>query len=183
MDFASYTDASVALMVELVNTYDVKRSPAEQLGTAADLRDFLDRHQMLGPNVVDDTDLTEVRLLRDQIRAVFSAEDEDLALSRLNMVLAAAGVVPRVVRTGGGHRELFFAPAEAPLARRVACDAGIGLAMMLTEHPDRLKTCAADPCRNVFVDQSRNRSRRWCSESCAARVNVAAYRARRASPQ
>lgn len=181
MDFASYTDASVALMVELANTYDLKRTPPERLSTPADLREFLHRHRMLGPNPVDAQDLEDVRGLRDEIRAVFAAADEEVALDRLNAVLAAARVVPRVVSRGGGHRELFFAPAEAPLARRVACDAGIGLAMMLTEHADRLKTCAADPCRNVFVDLSRNRSRRWCSETCAARVNVAAYRARRAA--
>lgn len=181
MDFASYTDASVTLMVELANTYDLKRTPPEQLTTPSELRAFLARHRMLGPNPVDEQDLEEVRSLRDEIRAVFAATDEGSALDRLNAILAAANVVPRVVRQGDGHRELFFAPAEAPLARRVACDAGIGLAMMLTDHADRLKTCSADPCRNVFVDLSRNRSRRWCSEACAARVNVAAYRARRAA--
>lgn len=181
MDFASYTDVSVTLMVELANTYDLKRTPPEQLVDPRDLRAFLDRHRMRGANPVDAQDLEEIRSLRDEIRAVFSAADEEVALDRLNAVLAAARVVPRVVRQDDGHRELFFAPAEAPLARRVACDAGIGLAMMLTDHADRLKTCAADPCRNVFVDRSRNRSRRWCSEACAARVNVAAYRARRAA--
>lgn len=178
MDFASYTDASVALMVELVNTYDLKRNPPDLLRTAGDLRDFLDRHRMLGPNTVEESDLTEIRALRDQMRAVFSAADEELSLARLNAVLAAAGVEPRVVSHADGHRELYFAPGEAPLARRVACDAGIGLAMMLTEHADRLKTCSADPCRIVFVDLSRNRSRRWCSDTCAARINVAAFRAR-----
>jgi len=182
MNFTSYTDASVSLMVELVNTHDLKREPPEQLRTAADVTAFLRRHRMLGENTVSDTDVEEIRELRDEIRGVFTATDDDLALDRLNAVLAAAGVVPRIARIPDGSRELFFAPADAPLARRVACDAGIGLAMMLTEHAARLKSCAADPCRNVFVDLSRNRSRRWCSESCAARVNVAAYRARRAAP-
>jgi predicted RNA-binding Zn ribbon-like protein len=33
-------------------------------------------------------------------------------------------------------------------------------------------------CPNFFVDQSRNRTRRFCSNTCASRTTVAAYRAR-----
>ena len=55
--------------------------------------------------------------------------------------------------------------------------------MMMADHADRLKICAAADCANVFVDESRNRSRRWCSERCSGRVNVAAFRSRkRAGP-
>jgi predicted RNA-binding Zn ribbon-like protein len=39
--------------------------------------------------------------------------------------------------------------------------------------------CRADGCANFFVDQSRNRSRRFCSNTCASRTTVAAYRERR----
>ena len=34
-------------------------------------------------------------------------------------------------------------------------------------------------CEHVYVDTSPNRSRRYCSERCSSRANVAAYRARR----
>jgi predicted RNA-binding Zn ribbon-like protein len=39
--------------------------------------------------------------------------------------------------------------------------------------------CLAAGCPRFFVDQSRNRSRRFCSAACASRTTVAAYRARR----
>ncbi len=35
------------------------------------------------------------------------------------------------------------------------------------------------PCRNAYLDTSTNRSRRYCSDRCATRANVAAYRARK----
>jgi predicted RNA-binding Zn ribbon-like protein len=38
--------------------------------------------------------------------------------------------------------------------------------------------CAAADCGQFFVDQSRNRSRRFCGNTCASRTTVAAYRAR-----
>ena len=43
---------------------------------------------------------------------------------------------------------------------------------------DRLRVCGADDCGDVLVDLSKNRSRRYCSTTCANRTNVAAFRAR-----
>ena len=48
------------------------------------------------------------------------------------------------------------------------------------QHLDRLHVCGSDDCNDVLVDLSKNRSRRYCSTTCANRVNVAAWRARRA---
>jgi predicted RNA-binding Zn ribbon-like protein len=43
----------------------------------------------------------------------------------------------------------------------------------------RLKACRGDDCRWVFIDGSRNSSRRWCAMAeCGNRAKVAAYRAR-----
>jgi predicted RNA-binding Zn ribbon-like protein len=56
----------------------------------------------------------------------------------------------------------------------------MGLAMFCTElGVSRLGVCQALPCRQVYLDTSTNRSRRYCSERCATRANVAAYRQRR----
>jgi predicted RNA-binding Zn ribbon-like protein len=178
MRFGSFQDALPELLVELVNTYDRKCDPPERLRSPADVERLLGRHRLLGANRATKADVHEIRLLREQIRSVFEAADEDETHARLNQILAAAQVVPRVVRDQRGERKIYFAPREAPLARRIACDAGLGMAIMLTSHPGRLKVCAADPCRNVFIDTTRNRCRRWCSDACGGRVNVAAHRAR-----
>jgi predicted RNA-binding Zn ribbon-like protein len=40
----------------------------------------------------------------------------------------------------------------------------------------RVRECAAPPCAVVYLDTSRNRSRRWCSmERCGARAKSTAY--------
>lgn len=46
----------------------------------------------------------------------------------------------------------------------------------------RLAICADDRCEGLVLDLSRNRSRRYCSTTCANRNAVAAYRARRHAP-
>jgi predicted RNA-binding Zn ribbon-like protein len=40
--------------------------------------------------------------------------------------------------------------------------------------------CDAGDCNDVLVDLSKNHSRRYCSTTCANRMNVAAFRARNA---
>ena len=52
---------------------------------------------------------------------------------------------------------------------------------LLTSGPlDRIKACAA--CRWLFVDESRNRSRRWCTmEECGTHEKVRRYLERRAA--
>lgn len=44
----------------------------------------------------------------------------------------------------------------------------------------RLKACRGDDCRWVFVDNSRNTSRRWCDMAgCGSRAKAASFRVRR----
>ena len=46
---------------------------------------------------------------------------------------------------------------------------------------NRLQLCGADDCNAVFVDLSRNRSKRYCDVgNCGNRMNVIAYRRRKA---
>ena len=43
----------------------------------------------------------------------------------------------------------------------------------------RLRVCAAEDCRDLLLDLSKNRSRRFCDGGCGNPTNVAAYRAGR----
>jgi hypothetical protein len=66
-------------------------------------------------------------------------------------------------------------PAGQWLGRLIAAK----LALVTAGDPSvTLGRCAAAGCGNYFVDQSRNRTRRFCSNACASRTTVAAYRAR-----
>lgn len=54
------------------------------------------------------------------------------------------------------------------------------LAHIICGDPDvTVGRCHEAGCPRFYVDQSRNRSRRFCSAACASRTTVAAYRARR----
>jgi predicted RNA-binding Zn ribbon-like protein len=64
----------------------------------------------------------------------------------------------------------------------MAVDAAMAFADLIRfDELGRLRHCAAGDCDDVLVDLSKNRSRRFCSLTCANRVNVAAYRSRRSA--
>jgi predicted RNA-binding Zn ribbon-like protein len=56
------------------------------------------------------------------------------------------------------------------------------VALLLDPVPARLGRCAASECGWLFIDASKNRSRRWCSmEGCGSRVKMRPHYARRHS--
>lgn len=53
------------------------------------------------------------------------------------------------------------------------------LGLLLSDDATRLRRCAADECGWLFVDDSKNRSRRWCSmEGCGSRAKMRRHYAR-----
>ena len=95
-------------------------------------------------------------------------------------MLREAGALPQLVAHDDWGYHLHATPSQAPLADRMAVEAAMAFVDVVRQQElDRLSTCGADDCDDVLVDLTKNRSRRYCSTSCANRVNVAAFRARR----
>src|SRR5262245_19845977 len=95
---------------------------------------------------------------------------------------APASTAPSRARGGRGPH-IHVSRAAAPMADRIAAHLAMGLAELLVAGEcARLRTGASPPCREGFLAESRNRSRRYCdSRTCGNRLHVAAYRARKAA--
>ena len=78
-----------------------------------------------------------------------------------------------------GELHLHYARPDAPALEQLTTTVAMGLSQVVVQHGwQRLGVCSAEGCDNVYVDTSRNASRRYCSNTCASRSTVAAYRAR-----
>jgi len=78
-----------------------------------------------------------------------------------------------------GILHIHFARDGLPAQRWIGQTTAAALAHVATGDPGvTLGRCAASGCDRFFVDQSRNRTRRFCGSSCASRTSVAAFRAR-----
>ncbi|MFL5675974.1 MAG: CGNR zinc finger domain-containing protein [Chloroflexota bacterium] len=81
---------------------------------------------------------------------------------------------------GGYHWSWTADPANVDLAGPLWQVIHAALTLLTEGKLDRVKGCAA--CRFHFLDESKNRSRRWCSmDDCGAADKMRKYVARRAS--
>jgi len=177
MYFNHYTNNPVKIAVALVNT------SGEDLDEVTELEDFLAEYKPLWEGVakpLESSELNTVHRLRRSLREVITAIDNDTAANRLNQLLSDHGAVPRVsLHTDQPH--LHFEPINSSMSSWLGTTTAMGLAAVLVEHGvDRFGECESNTCHDVYVDTSRNRSRRHCSNTCSTREAVAAHRKRKA---
>lgn len=166
----------VALAVDLANTWETLEPPNERLRDVTWLRRVLRHHgHEAAADAAADDDVPRVRALRDRLRDAFTAPDEPAAVDLLNELLAEAPA-PRLVRDGRTWR---FGWDESTPSFVTPATATALLDAIRRDGFARFGTCAGTPCTGVFVDRSRNRSRRFCCDLCADRVAQARSRGRR----
>ncbi len=149
--------ADAQLVVGFLNTFDVETGNDELTTQAAwEAWSAARRLPSAGP-------LSTARAARHALRA--AAADGGHADARRFAVDVLVGVIDGVPQT----------------VVRDAAAAVLAAAARLTEAGrwSRVKLCASETCRWAFVDESRNRSRTWCSMAvCGNRAKARAFRAR-----
>ena len=143
------------------------------------------------PVRVTGDDIPGLHSLRHRLRAAFADADETAveaaggttvarAADLANALFQETHTLPQLQRHDGWGWHLHAVPNEAGIAVRTAADIAIALAdAVIDGEVSRIGRCAADDCSALFVDLSRNRSKRFCDRgNCANRTHVAAYRAR-----
>ncbi|ONK11407.1 CGNR zinc finger domain-containing protein [Streptomyces sp. MP131-18] len=183
MELTYYSDFAV----RLINTEEPLRGTDALTSVDAVRRLFGEAQQ--AARRAGEGDVTRLRGVRTRLRAVFAAAaegDEVRAVDLLNALLLEYPASPQISghdyldEAGRPRWHLHLAEHPSSATAGYAAIACMGLAFQLTDlGVDRLGICGAEPCRNAYLDTSTNRSKRYCSDRCATRANVAAYRARK----
>lgn len=173
MDFLRYAEGAAALVnARLENRDDV----AAYLRERPELR-----------NRVEERDVTSLRRLSRELRAIFAASaagDEQSVVEQVNALLTRHPVSPYIAGHDSQTWHLHVAERGSSVAALLTAECALGLAMLVVDYgATRLGICSAGKCDAVFLDTSPNSSRRYCSDRCSSRANVAAYRARRRSAE
>ncbi|CAN5234221.1 CGNR zinc finger domain-containing protein [soil metagenome] len=178
MYFAHDTEVALVLAVALINTASGR---TDLLDSTAALTRFLDDHAFTGRRDGTVEELDEVRDLREELRGLWYAVDAGAVVAAVNALLSRAGASPRLLRHDGWDWHLHVTARQAPLIDRIGAEAAMALVDVIRGNDlHRLRSCAAQNCRAVLIDLSRNSSRRYCDTgNCANRTHVAAHRARR----
>lgn len=179
----SYKDAGLLVSAALVN----ELAPAQERAVPLSAREAVARiADILAIDPPSVAQLTQSHVppfmaLAQQLRKVFAdlhRKHIDAAAATLNELLAAHPAHPHLAKERGVWR-LHHHPHDAPLVPMWTAICAAGLAEMLGDGAtERLGTCERPDCGRVYVDISKNASRRFCSLTCQNRVKVATFRER-----
>jgi predicted RNA-binding Zn ribbon-like protein len=185
LDFNSHTDGVIKVAVGLVNSLTPGERRGRPMAPPADVAAAATEGLRVGypghrpATEAEAAELVEVAL---RLRVVFeavAAGDLDAAALRVNALLVETDARPMLQRHDGEPWHLHFHGPGGAMAGDWAASCATGLALVLgSEFADRLGVCTAPHCDRVYVDVSRNGTRRFCSTPCQNRVKTAAFRAR-----
>jgi predicted RNA-binding Zn ribbon-like protein len=190
-------DQENELFVHFVNTLELSRGAAvEHLRDVDTLLDWLRAEGLLSSRaraaeagrLHRDPDEAQRRLTRfHRLRDVLLAAARDL-VERHDVSPAHLGEINHILRHGlhyhqlrheqGGTRFTVSQVGDR-LDQARATIAGSFAHFLAAEGADRLRICANDACRYLFIDHSPAGRRRWCDmRTCGNQAKVARHRAR-----
>jgi len=181
MVFIRDTELALRATVALVNTLPRHDSAdLDGLATQADLTAYLTRFPYTGAVRRDDEELAAVRANRPRLRALWDV-DRGGAVPLVNAMLRDGHALPQLVIHDGYDWHIHATGETAPLATRMLVEAAMAFVEVIrSDQWDRVRICAADDCDAVYIDYSKNGSKRYCDTgNCGNRMNVNAYRQRR----
>jgi predicted RNA-binding Zn ribbon-like protein len=171
-----YNEVDVELVRSFANTIDVDDG-IDRLVSIDEFRSWLRDQDLEGAHQpIGDDDLALARELRRALRAEMASHHDDVAdpAARAALDRLAADLPVQIVPSTGAL-EPVAGGSRGALTRILASTHSLVRAGVW----DRLKVCPDDACAWAFYDESRNRSRRWCSMNvCGNRHKVRAYRDR-----
>ena len=180
MVFIHDTKRTLMMVVDLVNTLP-GFDDDDTLQTPDDLARFLETNPYTGTIRRDAEELASVRDLRARLRELW-AVDRVGAVPIVNDMLADGQALPRLVIHDEYDWHIHATSDDSPLATRMMVEAAMAFVDVIrADEYDRIRVCAADDCASVYIDYSKNGSKRYCDTgNCGNRMNVIAYRARKA---
>ena len=168
MDFVRYAEATAGLLNAPLPDRDA-------------LVGHLAARQWLHTSCTD-RDATVLRRFQRELRPVFEASDAaDVrgVIEGLNQLMQKHPLTPMISDHDPADLHLHAATPDDSVSQLLIGEALLGLATLVCDlGPTRMGVCSEARCSRVYVDTSPNQSRRYCSDRCSSRANVAAFRAR-----
>lgn len=194
--------------IDFVNTVDemLGDSPIDQLESYGDLLDWSEQASLICTDIIaslqeaaqecerdSERVLRQARLFRSHLRDVLTSFVEDRPpeardLKAITAYARKAAAHSRLDCCGDGFAWVLDEASGCELDWPIWELARAAVALLTSDSLNRLRRCANETCGWLFIDQSRNHSRRWCDmSSCGnrakARRNYARQTAKRKTKQ
>ncbi|WP_405372745.1 MULTISPECIES: CGNR zinc finger domain-containing protein [unclassified Microbacterium] len=180
--FIRDTELSLRAATALVNSLpETAPEGVDALASLDDLAAFLAEFPYTGVVRGDEVELSELRGVRARLRELWTG-DRVAAVPIVNAMLREGGALPQLVIHDDYDWHIHATDDSAPLATRIVVEVAMAFVDVIrSDSFDRVRVCAADDCTAVYIDYSKNGSKRYCDTgNCGNRMNVNAYRRRKA---
>jgi hypothetical protein len=178
---SGHHDEEVRLTLEAAT--DIANALAETPGGPVEVRRMLHEHGFTRAAEASEASVGRVeermRALLPRLRSLPGGDVDD-AVGWMNDELGSMAVEPWLTSHHGAPLHIHWTRSSSSFDDQVMADVLMAIAQELVDHgTDRFGMCAAEQCEHLFYDATRNRSRRFCSDSrCASRTHTAQHRAR-----
>ncbi len=185
MGIACNVTAQAPLLAELVNLATTQRrrggATAPLVGDALVTSFTASLGEAAAESLRDVPDVAgRLAALAWELRSALLAEDAAAKAQRLNDLIRRYRAQPYLVEDIGQPFHLHFHGSGETAVEALGGEFVTALALIVDGYgPNRFGQCQARNCDAVYVDLTRNGSRRYCSAACTARAKTAAYRSRR----
>lgn len=182
MVFIHDTEMSLRAAAALVNTLpETDSDGADRLISQEDFDAYFDEYAYTGTFHRDDAELDAVRANRVRLHELWSV-DRQAAVPLVNAMLRDGRALPQLVIHDEFDWHIHATEPDAPLSTRMLVESAMAFVDVIrSDQWDRVRICDADDCESVYVDFSKNGSKRYCDTgNCGNRMNVIAYRRRKA---
>jgi predicted RNA-binding Zn ribbon-like protein len=159
------------------------------------LSGYLDRHGIDTSGIPHDRLVASLRDLRTLLRRISEAYVRRAKVpasdwNALNLYFSRAPLIRKVETAGTDRTSAPHGARSSPRPRLTLLPLSGRLEAILSEisnsfietlaggDPARVKICRNADCLWIFYDRSKNRSRKWCEDSCGNLMKVRRYRKR-----
>ncbi|MDT3331539.1 MULTISPECIES: CGNR zinc finger domain-containing protein [Microbacterium] len=180
--FIHDTENALRAATALVNSLpEIDGEGVDRLANLDDMTEFLQEYPYTGAIRRDDVELDQLRSARSQLRQLWTG-DRVAAVPIVNAMLRDGRALPQLVIHDGYDWHIHATDDAAPLATRITVEVAMAFVDVIrSDEFDRVRVCSADDCEAVYIDYSKNGSKRYCDTgNCGNRMNVNAYRRRKA---
>jgi predicted RNA-binding Zn ribbon-like protein len=184
LDFANTVDNRPTEARELLQSYGDLVSWAEQAGVVDAASGAALRAEATRRPRAAESALVGARALREALYSIFSARAAGRPLPAEGMATLNAAMAPSLARLQldarpDGACAWRWSFGDRALDGLLAPVVDSAAELLTAPELARVRECEADNCGWLFVDRSRNRSRRWCDMAvCGNRAKVRRHYAR-----
>lgn len=183
MVFGRDTLDALRAAAALINTLPGRsHDGADHLTSFADVEAWMEDFPYTGHIRREDDEARAIAGIRPRLERLWEVERNE-AVPLVNAMLRDGQALPQLVIHDGYDWHVHATHDSDEFATRILVEAAMAFVEVIrSDNYQRMRTCEAEDCNAVYVDFSKNGSKRYCDTgNCGNRMNVIAYRRRKAA--